>query len=81
LTSYSTTSSSSGRTVAIPNPNNNSRITNNWYSFEGSYGVKTLKSHSEFTVIEKSNGAVVNENGRYWIAVGPKVLNPNTIPQ
>ena len=75
LTGYSTASDSGGRIVAIPggDPRNYS----SWYSFEGAHGINTLKGRDGLTVIELSNGAVVDENGRYWIAVGPKVLNPN----
>ena len=72
LTAYQKSSASGGRDVPIPSD----RI-NNWYAFEGSVGVSALKGRSNITVVEKANGALVDENGRYWIAVGPKVFNPN----
>ena len=72
LNAYSDPSASGGRNVPIPND-----YINNWYAFEGSVGVNSLKERSNITVVEKANGAVLDENGRYWICTGPKVLNPN----
>lgn len=36
-----------------------------------------LRTREGLIVIENDDGSVVNEDGRYWIAVGPKVLNPD----
>lgn len=73
LESYNVSSGCNGRVVAIPEER---RL--NWYAFEGSVGVNALKNKAEdldITVIESQSGAVINEEGRYWICVGPRVLD------
>ncbi len=75
LTANSQSSISNGRIVTIPD--NDSLNFQNWYAFEGSYGVTQLKNKAGLTVIENEDGSVVNEDGRYWVAVSPKVFNPD----
>lgn len=73
LESYNVSSGCNGRVVAIPEER---RL--NWYAFEGSVGVNALKNKAvdlDITVIESQSGAVINEEGRYWICVGPRVLD------
>ena len=71
LDAYSKPSQSGGRDVTI----SSDRISK-WSSYGGSVGVNEIKGKG-YMVIENANGAVVNENGRHWIAVGPRVLNPD----
>ena len=71
LNAYLTPSAAEGRDVHIP-----SNRTNYWASYEGTLGINLIKDKG-LTVIEREDGAVVDENGRYWICVGPIVLNPD----
>ena len=58
---------------------------NYWYAFENytqtkisPEAIKYLASIGKPAVVNTgSKGQYTNENGRYWMAVGPKVVNPN----
>ena len=71
LDAYIIPSSTKGRDVPIP-----SEFKTSWSTYGGTLGINTLKK-AGLAVTEKSNGAVVDGNGRHWIAVGPRVLNPD----
>jgi hypothetical protein len=75
LFAYTEPSATDGRIVSIPtnDPSNFS----NWYAFEGRAGVTALMNRPGLTVIPEEDGAVIAPSGRYWVAVGPKVLDPN----
>ena len=67
-----------GRVIEVPEGKGRS-----WYAFEGqskiNYYVKLELEAQGLTpeIIIGENGEMVNEEGRYWIAVGPRVLNPD----
>lgn len=67
-------SQTGGRTVLMP-----SGITrSNWASFEGSpYGTAINPYAPAATVKKGTKGELLDGNGRHWVAVGPKVMNPN----
>lgn len=68
---------SGGRTVNMPSGMNRST----WYSFEGDvYNGKINPYAGTATVIKGSKGELKDGNGRYWVAVGPNVMNPSHLP-
>lgn len=88
----SPTVSCGGRTVNIPTVASYTgsdgyryQFTNKnyWWSFEGlnditSAAKKQLASLGQSTVVNiGSHGELTDVNGRYWMAVGPNVVNPN----
>jgi hypothetical protein len=81
----SPTVSMNGRIVVIPplegwNPFN-------WYAFENHKDINVwskVQMGIEGTAYEVhigSNGELIDAEGRYWIAVGPNVMNPNHQPE
>ena len=68
-----------GREVQIPD----GAIPNNWFSFERKKDINgwargQLKAKgADFEVNIGQYGELTNEDGRYWVAVGPRVLNPD----
>jgi len=68
-----------GRVVEIPSEVDKSR----WAMLEGQedinfWGRKILEDKGlNVVAIIGSQGELTNEEGRYWVAVGPKVMNPN----
>ena len=66
----------SGRTVSMPSGCNR----NSWYAFEG---LSTINYYARLAIQGKnsinkgSKGELYDKEGRYWVAVGPKVMNPN----
>lgn len=71
-----TTPSIYGRTVSMPSGCN----PNSWYAFEGlrdiNYYAKLAIGNTN-SVNRGSKGELYDNCGRYWVAVGPKVMNPN----
>jgi hypothetical protein len=72
------TISNHGRTVKIPS----GAISSAWYAFEG---LRDINKWAKINIENSGRSAVVNigtkgeltdQIGRYWIAVGPKVMNP-----
>lgn len=65
-----------GRQVTMPTGNN----PNKWAMREG---LDTINKYARMavegtnTVIQGPNGELVDSEGRYWVAVGPNVMNPN----
>lgn len=65
-----------GRIVSIPSEAD----TNKWAMREGldtinPYALKEIEGTNE--VFVGKNGELIDKNGRYWVAVGPCVMNPN----
>ena len=51
-----------------------------WYAFEGLHTINRYARDiigDTNSVIEGSQGELYDNSGRYWVAVGPKVMNPN----
>lgn len=66
----------SGRTVNMPEGCD----PDTWYAFEGRSKINSLAQDiiaNTNKVIKGSKGELYDKNGRYWVAVGPKVMNPN----
>jgi len=71
---HSSASSSGGRTVNMPSE----IVASKWAMTEGDpYKGKINPYAGNATVIKGSSGELVDGNGRYWVAVGPNVMNPN----
>lgn len=71
---YSSASSSGGRTVNMPSE----IVPSKWAMIEGDpYNGKINPYAGSATVIKGSSGELVDGSGRYWVAVGPNVMNPN----
>ena len=71
-----TSPSISGRTVYMPSGCN----PNTWYAFEGLSNINyyaRLAIGNTNSVYRGSKGELYDKDGRYWVAVGPKVMNPS----
>ena len=65
-----------GRIVYMPNGCN----PNTWYAFENRTNINSnaIRIIGNTNCVNKgSKGELYDKNGRYWVAVGPKVMNPN----
>lgn len=74
LNLYSSPSLSGGRTVNMPS----GIVASKWAMTEGDpYNGKINPYAGTATVIKGSYGELKDGAGRYWVAVGPNVMNPN----
>ncbi len=65
-----------GRQVMMPQGNN----PNKWAMREGLDTINKyakIETEGSNTVVQGANGALVDSEGRYWVAVGPNVMNPD----
>ena len=70
-----TTPSIYGRTISMPNGCN----PNTWYAFEDRRDINfyaKLAIGNNNSVNRGSKGELHDKDGRFWVAVGPKVMNP-----
>ena len=77
LSLYTSQTVAGGRFVSIPSDMPNP---NYWFAYEGQkninyYAGLEIGNTNEVNVSE--TGVITDKDGRYWVAVGPKVINPN----